>query len=70
LQDIDPTDFSDLEFVDLETRYGHESACAILRVLEQFEGVTDTGTEKLSYDERLQNVLNMMRDNMVFQTRH
>ncbi len=63
--EIEPIDFS-----ELESRYGHESAFAILRVLEQFEGVIESHVTQLSFEERMENVFRLMRDNMRYQTRH
>lgn len=63
-------DVTQIEFFDLESRYGLDNACAILRVLEQFEGIAESGVKKLSYEERLQNVFRLMKDNMRYQTRH
>ncbi len=59
-----------LEFNDLESRFGRESAFAILRTLEQFEGVAEVRVSKLSYEERLKNVFQLMKENMRYQTRH
>jgi hypothetical protein len=59
-----------LEFFDLESRYGRESAFAMLRVLEQFEGVLEARVANLSFEERLQNVFRLMKENMRYQTRH
>jgi hypothetical protein len=59
-----------VDFGDLETRYGRESACAILKVLEQFEGVHEAQVAKMSYDERLDQVFYLMQDNLKYQTRH
>ena len=59
-----------IEFLDLESRYGYDNAYAILRVLEQFEGVAESCVRDLSCNERLQNVFRMMTDNMRYETRH
>ena len=58
-----------LDFVDLENRYGIDNARAILRTLEQFEGIAETGA-KLSYEDRLRNVFEAMKSNIRFMTRH
>ncbi len=67
-------DFSTYEaplvFSDLESRFGRESAFAILRTLEQFEGVLEARVTKLSFEERLENVFRMMKENIRYQTRH
>jgi UV DNA damage repair endonuclease len=62
--------FDKLDFLDLETRFGLESARAILRTLEQFEGISENRVAKLSYEDRLRNVMSAMKDNIRFQTRH
>ena len=59
-----------VEFSDLETRFGKDNAFAILRTLEQFEGVREDRVAKLSWEERLQNVFAVMKENMRYQTRH
>jgi len=59
-----------MDFTELETRFGRESACAILRSLEQFEGVIEERVAKLSYEDRLKNVMRLMKENMRYQTRH
>jgi hypothetical protein len=68
------TDFghssSSLAFADLENRFGRENAIVILRTLEQFEGVIEERVVKLSIDERFRNVLRLMKDSMITQTRH
>lgn len=65
-------DFDDklLNFTDLETRYGQEQAYAILRVLEQFEGVQEEWVAKMSREDRLDNVFRLMSENILYQTRH
>ena len=68
MQDIKEDD--GLELFDLESRLGRDSALAVLRVLEQFEGVLEAKVVNLSYEERMQNVLRLMKENMRFQTRH
>lgn len=59
-----------VDFSDLETRVGHDSALEILRALERFEGIRDTDTHALSAQERLENVFRQMQENMKYQTRH
>lgn len=63
-------DMSAIEFDDLENRYGHDNACAILRTLEQFEGVKEAEVAKFSWEERLRHVFELMKEGLVFQTRH
>ncbi len=65
---VDPA--NPIEFNDLESRFGRESACAILRTLEQFEGISETRVNRLSYNERLKNVFRLMKENIRYQTRH
>ena len=62
--------FDSLDFLELEDRFGLDNARAILRTLEQFEGISEIRVTTLSYEERLRNVISMMKDNMRFQTRH
>ncbi|MGB9153490.1 MAG: hypothetical protein WCD70_10435 [Alphaproteobacteria bacterium] len=62
--------FGSLDFPDLEVRFGLESACAILRTLEQFEGISEPRVTKLSNADRLRNVMSAMKDNIRYQTRH
>ena len=59
-----------IDFADLESRFGKDNAFAILRALEQFEGVLEARVAKLSWEERLQNVFAMMKENIRYQTRH
>ena len=59
-----------LEFFDLESRFGRDNALAILRMLEQFEGVLEARVNNLSFEDRMQNVMRLMKENMRFQTRH
>lgn len=59
-----------LDFEELETRFGKDNAFAILRTLEQFEGIQEAGVAKLSWGERLQNVFALMKENMSYQTLH
>jgi hypothetical protein len=63
-------DMSTIEFHELEGRYGHENACAILRTLEQFEGVNEAEVAKFSWQDRLSHVFDLMKEGMRFQTRH
>lgn len=65
-----PLDMSTIDFAELEDRYGHENACAILRTLEQFEGVKEADVAKFSWQDRLRNVFDLMKDGIRFQTRH
>jgi hypothetical protein len=62
--------FEGLDFVDLENRFGLDNARAILRTLEQFEGIHELRVSKLSYNDRMRNVMSVMKDNIRFQTRH
>ena len=62
--------FDSLDFLDLKDRFGLDNAYAILRTLEQFEGISEGRDSALSYEERLQNVISSMKDNIRFQTRH
>ena len=59
-----------IEFTDLENRFGRESAYAILRTLERFEGVREDWVANLSREERLNNVFRLMAENVRYQTRH
>jgi hypothetical protein len=59
-----------IEFIELESRFGKENAVAILRTLEQFEGVIEERVTKLSFEDRLKNVFSLMKDNLRTQTRH
>jgi hypothetical protein len=63
-------DMATIEFDELEDRYGHENACAILRTLEQFEGVKEAEVAKFSWQDRLQNVFDLMKEGARYQTRH
>ncbi len=65
-----PLDMATIEFNELEDRYGYENACAIVRTLEQFEGVNEKEVTKFSLQERLQNVFDLMKDGIRYQTRH
>jgi hypothetical protein len=62
--------FEIIEFVELESRFGRENALAILRTLEQFEGVREERVANLSHEDRLRNVFSVMKDNSRAQTRH
>ena len=66
----DPRNLHMLDFADLEDRFGRDNAFAILRTLEQFEGVLEARVAKLSWEERLQNVFALMKKNIRYQTRH
>ena len=60
-----------IEFADLENRFGRDNAIAILRTLEQFEGVREERVAALPVEERLRNVFRLMRENARYlQTRH
>jgi len=59
-----------IEFKELENRFGRDSAFAILRTLEQFEGIHETLVTNLSFEDRLKNVFQLMKENMRYQTRH
>ncbi len=62
--------FGSLDFYELEGRFGLDNARAILRTLEQFEGISEQRVAKLSYKDRLCNVMSAMKDNLRYQTRH
>jgi hypothetical protein len=66
----DLASFSDLNFDDLEDRFGSDNARIILRTLEQFEGISECRVARLSYEDRLSNVFSVMKDNIRYQTRH
>lgn len=68
--DDTPLNFSTMIFGDLENRYGQEDAKAILRTLEELEGIPESEVQNFSCQDRLINVLSSMKDNMRFQTRH
>lgn len=59
-----------LRFAELEDRYGSDSAFAILRALEMFEGVREEWVLKMSREERFDHVIRLMAENMRTQTRH
>ena len=59
-----------VDFTDLESRFGRDSAFAILRTLEQFEGVSEARVATLSFEDRLKNVFAVMKENLRCQTRH
>jgi hypothetical protein len=69
MQDVHLTSTS-LEFFELESRFGRDSAVAILRTLEQFEGISEIRVAKLPFEERMKNVFRLMKENMRYQTRH
>lgn len=58
------------DFSELTDRFGLDSARAIVRTLEQFEGISELRVAKLSDDDRLRNVMSAMKENFRFQTRH
>jgi hypothetical protein len=62
--------FDPMQFADLESRFGRENAFTILRALENFEGVLEERVANLSLEERLKNVLRLMKENVRNQTRH
>jgi len=62
--------FDGLDFVDLESRFGADNARSIIHTLEQFEGISEVRVAKLSYEDRLRNVMSAMKDNIRYQTRH
>lgn len=66
----DPTVFDGMDFAELEDRFGQDSARAILRTLEQFEGIPEFRVATLSCEDRMRNVMQAMKDNIRFQTRH
>jgi hypothetical protein len=59
-----------LDFSELKDRFGQDHAVNILRTLEQFEGIPEPRVTNLSFEQRLENVFLMMKENMRFQTRH
>ena len=69
MKDISQT-MSAFDFTDLEVRFGRDNAFAILRALEEFEGVRAFRVSKLSFEDRLKNVFRLMTDNLNLQTRH
>jgi hypothetical protein len=68
--DVLSLDANPLAFSELESRFGRDNAFAILRTLEQFEGVLEARVSALSFDERLENVFQLMKENIRYQTRH
>ncbi len=68
--DSENISFENLDFVELEDRFGLDNARAILRTLEKFEGISEIRVAKLSYEDRLRNVMSAMKDNIRYQTRH
>jgi len=66
----DTITIGNLDFLELEDRFGLDNARAILRTLEQFEGISEIRVAKLSYADRLRNVMSAMKDNIRYQTRH
>lgn len=59
-----------MNFSDLEMRYGYDAAVAIVKTLEQFEGVVESRVSRLSPEMRLENVMKLMSENVRPQTRH
>jgi len=59
-----------LDFDDLQTRFGLDNAVAILRALEQFEGISEANVRALPLEQRMKNVFSLMMENMRCQTRH
>ncbi len=59
-----------LDYGDLEDHYGKENAEAILRLLEQFEGIPEARVRNMPQARRLENVLKAMSENLLYQTRH
>ena len=59
-----------IEFSELECRFGRDNALVILRTLEQFEGIFQHHVKELSCEERLQNVFDLMKESIRYQTRH
>ncbi len=57
-------------YSDLVERFGSESAMAILKTLEQFEGVREEWVSGMSKEERLDNVYRLMGESVLYQTRH
>lgn len=62
--------FGDLSFFELQDRFGLDNARSILRTLEQFEGILEHHVAELSEEDRLNNVISTMKDNINYQTRH
>ncbi len=59
-----------MEYAELEDKYGKDNAQSILRLLEQFEGISEMATKNMSQEKRLANVFRAMTENMLYQTRH
>ena len=59
-----------LNYRELEDHYGKENAEAILRLLEQFEGISEAKVKHMPQAKRLENVFKAMTENMLYQTRH
>ncbi len=49
-----------LRFAELEARFGRDSAAAILRTLESYEGICAEAVSKMSPEQRLENVFRNM----------
>lgn len=65
-----PLDLANLDFAELENRYGRENACNILRTLEQFEGIRESDVARMPFEDRLRNVFDMMKEGLRYHTRH
>ncbi len=70
MPDHKPFGLEALDFMDLQNRVGADDARAVLRALEQMEGVSEGLVANLSLAERFSNVLTTMQENMRVQTRH
>lgn len=62
--------FYGLEYAELEVRFGQDNAHAILRTLEQFEGISEMRVREMSKDDRMRNVMAAMKDSIRYQPRH
>lgn len=62
--------FDMIDFDDLAAKFGQDNAYAILRSLEQMEGISQSAAAKMSLEERLENVVLHMQESMHYQTRH
>ncbi len=65
-----PLSIEPLHFFELEQRFGRDNASSILRMLEQFEGIHKDQVAHLTPEQRFENVVRAMTDNMLYQTRH
>lgn len=59
-----------MNFSDLEVRYGYDAAMMIVKTLEQFEGIVESRVARLPPEIRLENVLRVMSENLRPQTKH